>query len=76
MAEKYSEPAFPQADERRPSHEGMSLRDWFAGQALVALIGNGHDKPSAVEYAYSTADAMLAERSKPSTPTPMEAVKP
>lgn len=23
-----------------PYYEGMSLRDWFAGQALPALIGN------------------------------------
>lgn len=47
-----------------PVEYGMSLRDWFAGQALNALIQTGHDKDGAVEYAYSTADAMLKEREK------------
>lgn len=38
-------PAFPHPDERglmgeglREGSDGMSLRDWFAGQALVGLI--------------------------------------
>lgn len=48
--------------------EGMSLRDWFAGQALVAFIAadgaqffervNDH-----AEDAYAQADAMLKARS-------------
>ena len=49
-------------------HEpGMSLRDWFAGQALSAIIiGNRADSSSltigAAKDAYSVADAMLAAR--------------
>lgn len=44
---------------------GMSLRDWFAGQALVGLLASntdyaGPDAP-AVE-AYQVADAMLEAR--------------
>ena len=52
---------------------GMTLRDWFAGQALVAMgtwnpipYGKSGDIHEArAEYAYATADAMLAERAKP-----------
>ena len=50
---------------------GMSLRDWFAGQALAGLLASPIDGPSwnmedhaahfaRVSYAY--ADAMLAHR--------------
>lgn len=51
---------------------GMTLRDWFAGQALAALastsLGKGLE-PEVIakviaEGCYMTADAMLAERSK------------
>ena len=41
---------------------GMSLRDWFAGQAASGLQG---DPVDAAEWAYRFADAMLAEREKP-----------
>jgi hypothetical protein len=44
-------------------HRGMSLRDWFAGQALVGLLANVEDGPI-VKQAYIFADAMLAERAK------------
>ena len=46
---------------------GMTLRDWFAGQALVGLIINpetgGHVQDFA-KCAYNYADAMLKEREK------------
>lgn len=52
---------------------GMTLRDWFAGQALVGIgtwrpsHGGILDSPEAHEdrarFAYSAADAMLAARS-------------
>lgn len=46
---------------------GMSLRDWFAGQALAGLLAHasGDDPHKAPGYAYALADKMLAERSKP-----------
>lgn len=52
-----------------PEQEGMSLRDWFAGQAIQGLIAsNDAEAGDRVEelpaYAYSIADAMLAERKK------------
>lgn len=45
---------------------GMSLRDWFAGQAVVGLL-QSRAVPNATMYAkdaYRVADAMLAEREK------------
>ena len=45
---------------------GMSLRDWFAGQALPGLIGldSDADDKGIAHDAYLYADAMLAERAK------------
>jgi hypothetical protein len=60
------------------SGSGMSLRDWFAGQALAGMLsdemlaettrqGKAHGiQPESLiaVLAYKTADAMLAERAK------------
>ena len=45
------------------SSNGMSLRDWFAGQALIGLVINS-DRNNADDatVAYQIADAMLIER--------------
>ena len=57
-------------------HYGMTLRDWFEGQALIGLLGNPSDladehgnvvgpekvKSLAAEIAYQYADAMIQER--------------
>jgi len=50
---------------------GMSLRDWFAGQALAGWLASfGEDQAPTAPYenqaklAYGLADAMLAERLK------------
>lgn len=51
---------------------GMSLRDWFAGQALAGLLANPvsfgpimQGDPEAISSACGTfADAMLAERER------------
>ena len=43
------------------SHDGMSLRDWFAGQALACA--KHHDNQTIMAMrAYDLADAMIAER--------------
>lgn len=75
-------PAFPHDEKNGDgshyhSHMGMTLRDWFAGQALVAIVGNNqllNDLEKAMPEArmndmiskasYMLSDAMLAERSK------------
>jgi hypothetical protein len=56
--------AFPRSTSYSEGTVGMTLRDWFAGQALVGLLahegaeGAQHIAKSAYEYA----DKMLKER--------------
>lgn len=58
----------PAVDGHHPQQPGMSLRDWFAGQALVGILGSRHGflvdvgTQNAPDWAYSVADAMLARR--------------
>ena len=62
-----SDAAFPMSSsEYRPHfHPGMSLRDWFAGQALAGIAAHGEDGPEySAKSAYEHADAMLKERNK------------
>lgn len=63
-------PAFPHAHEDYPFQHGMSLRDWFAGQALSGLLADpqvdGMPLPTA-RVCYEYADAMLKAREQ--TPT-------
>lgn len=60
--------AFPVAPGDVPYWQpGMTLRDWFAGQALVGVKGwHPADRKgkSVAEVAYSIADRMLEERNK------------
>jgi hypothetical protein len=56
-------PAFPRHGYN--SNDGMTLRDWFAGQALAGLIADQSRDGSAddrARYAYAYADAMLRAR--------------
>lgn len=61
-------PAFPLQSigpDFAPGYAGMTLRDWFAGQALAGLAYmNTEHMPGIVKRAYQLADAMLAERVK------------
>jgi hypothetical protein len=53
-------PAFPIG-----SNAGMSLRDWFAGQAMQGLCANGNTNAIDIaRAAYIIADAMLSQREK------------
>lgn len=65
--------AFPAVEfyDEKPvaSHVGMTLRDYFAAQALAGLLANDGTDSTADEYfderakrAYAQADAMLAAR--------------
>lgn len=66
MSEHDKEPAFPQASDHSYAYKGMTLRDWFAGQALAnAFTDYGASESSQIaEWAYILADAMLKERAK------------
>lgn len=75
MIRKDGEPAFPTRAEAEAVH-GMSLRDYFAGQALgglvtqIASLGevakqfSSEPNTVAAKAAYEFADAMLAARAK------------
>ncbi len=58
-------PAFP--SEIAPFNPGMSLRDWFAGQALTNVVfspWSRTDMGEAANSCYQMADAMIAQRGK------------
>ena len=66
----FPEPAFPLSYITEAgmvyAHDGMALRDWFAGQALAGLVERTPiEKLNALllsKNAYKIADAMLKER--------------
>jgi hypothetical protein len=70
---KYRGSAFPY-EEGPYSHKGMSLRDYFAAQALIALVPPIKEMEELevfkecvqgfVKVAYLTAEAMLTQREK------------
>lgn len=67
MTKDTSPPAFPVSvqPDFQYADPGMSLRDYFAGQALVGLLASGpHDcgEHGLAHDAYLHADAMLAYR--------------
>lgn len=72
MNTQHGGPAFPPSiayqdkGEYRPYH-GMTLRDYFAGQAL-AIVSAPCSDASLAAWCYQIADAMLAEREKGKTP--------
>lgn len=48
-----------------PGYNGMTLRDWFAGQALIGVMVDGElGANSTAELCYRFADAMIEERAK------------
>jgi len=61
-------PAFPVSSVDGYFQFGMTLRDWFAGQALAGLCasasGIGIPSDEMAGIAYSRADAMIAEGNK------------
>ena len=59
-------PAYPVPGlEWSADFNGMSLRDWFAGQFLVTYLTDNVPPPEVIAgQCYAMADAMLAERAK------------
>ena len=64
-------PAFPLTEDavchknRDFAMQGMSLRDWFAGQAMANANYRMVNPAHQARLAYDLADAMLAERRRP-----------
>ena len=59
-------PAFPTVAGQGVYSNGMTLRDWFAGQALAWAGHDGwltRDHENMAKRAYRMADAMIAARS-------------
>ena len=59
----------PQFSYQHPA-SGMTLRDWFAGQALAGIMeslanNNSMTWEDGARGCYMAADAMIAERNKP-----------
>lgn len=78
MSKEDGGPAFPRSPYQEDGavfrgKSGMSLRDWFAGQALIGIVALAENLnkrsdetlgDAMVRQAYALADAMLAERGK------------
>ena len=60
-----NEPAFPMhGTATTKAQEGMTLLDYFAGQALINLMPPLHGWANASIAAYNMAEAMMAERKR------------
>jgi hypothetical protein len=65
-------PAFPQSNDANKEYNwirsGMTLRDWFAGQAITGLAADEGERTwsDLAHNAYAMADAMLRIREKES----------
>lgn len=72
MSDQDNPPAFPMGNPEQGGHDGMTLRDWFAGQALAGLLANQQATPfgmsansdSFARRAFHISDAMIAARKK------------
>lgn len=67
MSKPDGDPAFPKPSvPGRFEQDGMSLRDWFAGQAVSAALTSLtlFTPEGMAKRCYEIADAMLAEREK------------
>lgn len=62
-------PAFPTVAGQTVYSHGMTLRDWFAGQAMAGELASWRQNTAGHEFniarrAYAMADAMLEARGK------------
>lgn len=62
--ERKQEAAFPATSNGICIQKGMTLRDWFAGQALAntAYVDSKDCSDNAAKYAYDVADSMMNVR--------------
>lgn len=66
MEKEYAFPQAMQAGDKAKSTGGLTLRDYFAAQAMQGMLAasENYPTPELANYAYQVADAMLAERAK------------
>jgi hypothetical protein len=64
-------PAFPSAYGTTNGNDGLTMRDYFAGQAISGLVGqcSAIHTEMLANIAYNVADAMIAVRSGHGRPT-------
>lgn len=68
--ETWPDPGNPALSDTSEAQEGMSLRDWFAGQAMMVSMeqcrrdGIIENASNVAMGAYAIADAMLEERER------------
>lgn len=61
-------PAFPfsaEVDENKPNsylQMGMSLKDYYAGQALMGFLSNGASMDNAAHWSWLVAEKMMKKR--------------
>lgn len=62
IAASYAFPSVLNINGVRHEQTGMTLRDWFAGQALASAGSSSLDAVRIAKACYERADAMLAQR--------------
>ena len=62
MSDKTGGPAFP--TNGGVTYKGMTMLDYFAGQALALMKQPTTDHENVAEWCYDRAEAMLKEREK------------
>ena len=66
MNTEYAFPQAVQAGDVAQATGGLTLRDYFAAQAMQGMLAasENYPTPGLANYAYQVADAMLAARAK------------
>lgn len=64
MSKSDDRPAFPSAYGSTNGNDGLTMRDWFAGQALASMnwLHSGKSFEIDATVCYDMADAMIKER--------------
>jgi len=64
MKKSSNQSAFPSPTGNPMQDGSLTVRDYFAGQAISGLAPDTQSGQALAEWAYELADAMLAEREK------------
>jgi len=67
--------AFPYNPQFNQEHNGMDLRDYFAGQVLSCVVIDDTNIHGSATFCYRVADAMMKARQKKDVPYESDFVK-